>query len=120
MRLLGLHSLRISEAKLIHRLLTETDKSEETEKKDDKKKKTEPGKPGNLKYKGSPLRKAIEGARMTQAELAKQIDVHPTTISRILHPQDSPDTGREPSYSTIQKVVKALGGSAPKYFRELG
>lgn len=102
MRLAGLHLLTVAEIPTFEALHRGEVLSE----------KLIPG--GNKKYRGSALSKAAANADITDAEMATRIGVHPSTISRLEHPQD--ENGRNPSLKVLKKIKREVGSPGLKQY----
>lgn len=104
MRLVGLHSLTVDEAKLVEKFyLVEAEE-------------TTIG--GNRKNEGTPIAKAYKSSNLPQQQIAKKVGVHPSTISRYKSKKEG--TMRRPSFNTLKKLASVVGARATAMFPELG
>lgn len=64
----------------------------------------EDGKPRQIKSSGVPLRDYLEVSRITQAEFAESIGIHPVSCNRLVN------GNRRPSWDLVAKIAEATGG----------
>lgn len=72
-----------------------------------------PAADSDLKRFAANLKAAREKASMSQMDLARECDVHPTMIARI------ETARREPRLTTITKLARGLGIPAARLMRDL-
>lgn len=99
MRLNGLHRLMVDDLALVTSLNEE-----------------EMG-PGFRKNEGSPIAKTYRTSGMSQDEIAKKANVHPSTISRYKSKQKGVE--RKPSFDTLKRLTSVVGARASSMFPEL-
>jgi DNA-binding XRE family transcriptional regulator len=119
MKLLGLHTLVVDDLTYVRklfdtRIIIEDESPPESDDKSDEPPTEEPV--GSRKNEAKPIAKAIKSAGKSQAEVAKALDVHPSTVSR--YKSDEPGIKRRPSFNTMVRLSRTLG-SVSKIFPEL-
>jgi ribosome-binding protein aMBF1 (putative translation factor) len=118
MKLLGLHTLVIDDLTYVRRLFDTIIIEDETAEPQPETAPEAPAGPtvGYRKNEAKPIAKAMRSAGKSQAEIAKELEVHPSTVSR--YKSDEPGIKRRPSFKTMVRLSKTLG-SVSKVFPEL-
>ncbi len=69
----------------------------------------------------TPMSKALADSGESQAQIAKDVGVHPSTISRYKHKEAArkKGRGRRPSFDTLKRLSQVVGRKATVLFPEL-
>lgn len=102
MRLAGIHKLKVEDIGLLNATLSE----DETV-----------GTGGNRKNEDTPVAKGYHSTGKTQAEIASELGVDQSTVSRYKSKDKS--IKRRPSFDTLKRLASVVG-SPSKMFPELG